>query len=114
MKIFSNRAWLPSGWQENVRVTLDQGVVAGIEDNATAGTADIRVDTLLPALANVHSHSFQRAMAGMTEFRAEGRDSFWTWRTLMYRFLDHLTPEHGGHCSARLYGNAGGRICLGW
>tara|TARA_R110002111_G_scaffold233683_2_gene294703 strand:+ start:555 stop:1928 length:1374 start_codon:yes stop_codon:yes gene_type:complete len=94
MKIFSNRAWLPSGWQENVRVTLDQGVVAGIEDNATAGTADIRVDTLLPALANVHSHSFQRAMAGMTEFRAEGRDSFWTWRTLMYRFLDHLTPEH--------------------
>nr|WP_306266151.1 formimidoylglutamate deiminase [Pararhizobium sp. IMCC3301] len=94
MKIFSNRAWLPSGWRENVRVSLDQGVVAGIEDNATAGAADIRVDTLLPALSNLHSHSFQRAMAGMTEFRAAGQDSFWTWRTLMYRFLDHLTPDH--------------------
>lgn len=94
MKIFSNRAWLPSGWRDNVRVTLDQGMVAGVEENTAASASDIRVDTLLPALANLHSHSFQRAMAGMTEFRAAGQDSFWTWRTLMYRFLDHLTPEH--------------------
>jgi formimidoylglutamate deiminase len=41
----------------------------------------------------VHSHSFQRAMAGMTEYRAKGRDNFWSWRELMYRFLDHLTPD---------------------
>ena len=51
------------------------------------------VDTLLPALSNLHSHTFQRAMAGMTEVRKAGRDSFWTWRELMYRFMDRLTPE---------------------
>jgi formiminoglutamate deiminase len=51
------------------------------------------VSALLPALSNLHSHAFQRAMAGMTEHRIAGRDSFWTWRDLMYRFLDRLTPE---------------------
>lgn len=54
----------------------------------------MRVDTLLPGMANLHSHSFQRAMAGMTEHRAPGQDSFWTWRDLMYRFVERLTPEH--------------------
>ena len=44
-------------------------------------------------MPNLHSHAFQRAMAGMTERRGAGDDSFWTWRTLMYRFLDVLTPE---------------------
>ena len=55
---------------------------------------DVRVDTLLPALANLHSHSFQRAMAGMTEYRMAGKDSFWTWRDLMYQFTAQLTPEY--------------------
>jgi formimidoylglutamate deiminase len=44
-------------------------------------------------MVNLHSHAFQRAMAGMTEARGAGQDSFWTWRTLMYRFLDRLTPD---------------------
>jgi formimidoylglutamate deiminase len=44
-------------------------------------------------MVNLHSHAFQRAMAGMTEYRSAGQDSFWTWRTLMYRFLDRLGPE---------------------
>lgn len=56
-------------------------------------SGDERVDVLLPALGNLHSHAFQRAMAGMTETRAAGRESFWTWRDLMYRFLDRLTPD---------------------
>jgi formimidoylglutamate deiminase len=54
-----------------------------------------RTCVLLPAPVNLHSHAFQRAMAGLTERRGEHpSDSFWTWRKLMYRFLDHLTPEH--------------------
>ncbi len=47
---------------------------------------------VVPGLADLHSHAFQRAMAGMTERRATGRDDFWSWRELMYRFLDVLTP----------------------
>ncbi len=93
MKIFANRAWVSEDWQSNVRVAVQDGVINQIETGTTPIADDIRVDTLLPALANLHSHSFQRAMAGMTEFRAAGQDSFWTWRSLMYQFLDHLTPE---------------------
>lgn len=91
--IFANRARLKTGWAENVRLTFKDGVITDIEAEAKLAAGDQIVDTLLPALSNLHSHSFQRAMAGMTEHRAAGRDSFWTWRELMYRFLDHLTPE---------------------
>jgi formimidoylglutamate deiminase len=91
--IFTKRAMLRNGWAENVRLTLADGKIASIEPNATAAAGDARVDTLLPALSNLHSHSFQRAMAGMTEVRASGQDSFWTWRDLMYRFVNRLTPD---------------------
>ncbi len=91
--IFAGLALLESGWAENVRVELSQGEIKTVEAGAKPAAGDTRVDTLLPALANLHSHTFQRAMAGMTEFRAKGRDSFWTWRELMYRFVNRITPE---------------------
>lgn len=91
--IFATRALLPGGWAARVRLGVDAGRIVAVETDARPGAEDVRVDTLLPALSNLHSHSFQRAMAGMTEYRAAGRESFWTWRELMYRFLDRLTPE---------------------
>ncbi|MDH5451973.1 MAG: amidohydrolase family protein, partial [Paracoccaceae bacterium] len=91
--IFAKRALLPAGWAGDVRVTITDGVIEGVAQGQRPEPGDVRVDTLLPALPNLHSHSFQRAMAGMTEYRAAGKESFWTWRELMYRFLDNLTPE---------------------
>lgn len=89
--IHAARALLPDGWAHDVTVEIVEGRIAAVTPGAAPeGT---RVDTLLPALGNLHSHSFQRAMAGMTERRAEGRDSFWTWRELMYRFAGRITPE---------------------
>jgi len=90
--IFAKRALLPAGWAGDVRVTITDGVIEGVAQGQRPEPGDVRVDTLLPALPNLHSHSFQRAMAGMTEYRAAGKESFWTWRELMYRFLDNLTP----------------------
>lgn len=90
--IFAAHCKLPSGWATNVRLSLANGRITAIEPGQAPQPSDTRVDTLLPALANLHSHSFQRAMAGMTEYRAAGKDSFWTWRDLMYRFTAHLTP----------------------
>ncbi|GHC10335.1 formimidoylglutamate deiminase [Gemmobacter nanjingensis] len=89
--IWAETALLPNGWAEAVRVEMAEGRITSV----TPGTAPEgqRVGCLLPAGQNLHSHAFQRAMAGMTERRGAGQDSFWTWRTLMYRFLDHLTPE---------------------
>lgn len=92
--IHAKRALLAEGWAENVRVAVTDGAIAALTPGTRPRTGDVCVDTLLPALANVHSHAFQRAMAGMTEVRQAGRDSFWTWRALMYRFMDRLTPEH--------------------
>ncbi|MFP7571069.1 formimidoylglutamate deiminase [Marivita sp. S2033] len=91
--IFAKHAKLPDGWARDVRITVSSGAISEIERNHTAQTGDVVVDTLLPALGNLHCHSFQRAMAGMTEYRKAGKDSFWTWRDLMYRFTAHLTPE---------------------
>ncbi len=91
--IFARRARLPAGWASNVTVKLQDGRIAALSPDSSPDPDATRVDTLLPALANVHSHSFQRAMAGMTEYRSAGRDSFWTWRDLMYRFAEKITPE---------------------
>ncbi len=91
--IFAKRALLPTGWADQVRICVTSGMITEVLCDATAQADDTQVSVLLPALSNLHSHTFQRAMAGMTEHRIAGRESFWTWRELMYRFLDRLTPE---------------------
>ena len=101
--IFAAHAKLPTGWAMNVRLSLAEGRITAIETDQTAQPGDTCVDTLLPALANLHSHSFQRAMAGMTEYRMAGRDSFWTWRDLMYRFTGALTPEQVEAIAAQVF-----------
>ncbi len=91
--IWAEQALTPRGWGREVRVELDSGGrIASVQTGAAVeGT---RVAILLPAPVNVHSHAFQRAMAGLTERRGpDPRDSFWTWRQLMFRFLDRLTPD---------------------
>ena len=58
----------------------------------------------IPALPNVHSHAFQRALAGLTEFRSENsNDDFWTWRNQMYAFLQHLNPDDCFAIACQLY-----------
>lgn len=91
--IHAGTALLPEGWARDVVVTLDGGRIASVAAGGTAPEGAARVDCLLPAMVNLHSHAFQRAMAGLTERRGPGQDSFWTWRDLMYRFLGRLTPE---------------------
>lgn len=91
--IFAKQALLETGWAKDVRIEILNGLISSISANAKQVTGDVLADTLLPAMANLHSHSFQRLMAGMTEFRGPDKDSFWTWRDLMYRFVNRLTPE---------------------
>ncbi len=90
--IWAERALLPGGWAEKVRLELRGGRIFRITPGAAP--EGMRRDLLLPAPVNLHSHAFQRAMAGMTEARGpDPRDTFWTWRQLMFRFLDQLSPE---------------------
>jgi formimidoylglutamate deiminase len=90
--IWAERALLPEGWARDVAVAVELGRIAAVTPGAHPQGE--RVACLLPAPVNLHSHTFQRAMAGLTERRGMGgQDSFWTWRDLMYRFLDRLTPD---------------------
>ena len=93
--IFAAHALLADGWAENVLVAVgEDGRVAQVKKDGAAGPDARHVPVLLPAPGNLHSHTFQRAMAGLAERRGPSeRDSFWTWRAVMYRFLDLLTPE---------------------
>jgi len=94
-------ALLPEGWAQDICVTIGvDGTITALEP----APPDITVDILLPAPSNVHSHAFQRAMAGLTETRGpSGRDSFWTWRELMYRFMDRMTPDQVEAIAAQVY-----------
>lgn len=90
--LWAKQALTENGWQNAVRIDIgDDGRIAAIAPNAPE--TGLRLVAVLPAPGNVHSHAFQRAMAGLTEWRSDSADSFWTWRRLMYRFLDVLTPD---------------------
>ena len=94
--IFAKKALLPNGWSNNVIIEIDQsGLISNVtENNNHKVDADLNEEIILPAMNNLHSHSFQRAMAGLTEARSpQGNDNFWSWRSLMYQFLDVLNPE---------------------
>lgn len=86
-------ALLPDGWARDVRIGVAQGRIARIETGVARAAGDEGGGVALPGVANVHSHAFQRAMAGLTEARGPTDDDFWTWRALMYRFLDRGGPE---------------------
>jgi formimidoylglutamate deiminase len=93
-RLHASTALLAEGWARDVLITLDQaGVIAAIEIGAAPVGAERLAGPVLPGIANLHSHAFQRAMAGLTERRGpSGDDHFWTWRDTMYRFLAVLTP----------------------
>jgi formimidoylglutamate deiminase len=86
-------ALLPEGWARAVRVRVRDGRIAEVERDVAARDGDERHAIALPGLANVHSHGFQRAMAGLTGRRGPEHDNFWTWREVMYHFVGRLEPE---------------------
>ena len=84
---------LPGGWAHDVTVRVRDGVIAAIDVGEKPPSTADRHGLGLPGLSNVHSHAFQRAMAGLAETGGRNSDSFWTWRDLMYRFVERMTPE---------------------
>ncbi|MDQ2860003.1 MAG: formimidoylglutamate deiminase [Pseudomonadota bacterium] len=85
-------ALLPGGWSSSVRISHADGRIVGVEA-APLQPGDERGAIALPGLCNVHSHAFQRGMGGLAETRGPTGDDFWTWRTVMYRFVDRLNPD---------------------
>ncbi|MEX6503881.1 formimidoylglutamate deiminase [Pseudomonas zhanjiangensis] len=97
-------ALLPQGWADDVRLEIDsQGNLASISIGASAEGAERLHGPLLPGMPNLHSHAFQRAMAGLAEVAGNPNDSFWTWRELMYRLVGRLSPEQVEVIARQLY-----------
>ena len=93
-----NRFWfrtalLPGGWAQGVSVDVRQGRISGVRVDTAPEAEDECHAVALPGLANLHSHAFQRAMAGLAEVAGPAGDDFWTWREVMYSFVDRLGPE---------------------
>jgi formimidoylglutamate deiminase len=86
-------ALLPEGWAAGVRLSTVDGRIERIDAGTAPAPMDERHAIGLPGIPNVHSHAFQRGLAGLTERRGPTGDSFWTWRELMYRFVERLEPE---------------------
>jgi formimidoylglutamate deiminase len=99
---FARDALLPDGWARDVRIDVDgKGNVEKVEANSKGGEA--LAGPALPGMANLHSHAFQRAMAGLAEVRAMPEDDFWSWREMMYKFVARLTPAHAQAVAGHLY-----------
>ncbi|TXH34644.1 MAG: formimidoylglutamate deiminase [Rhodospirillaceae bacterium] len=103
----AERALLPQGWAENVLISLDdKGFIAEVSAGAPHGQvagAERLAGPVLPGMPNLHSHAFQRAMAGLTESALNPEDSFWTWRDLMYRLVGRLNPDQVEAIASYLY-----------
>ncbi|MBO1074408.1 formimidoylglutamate deiminase [Roseomonas marmotae] len=111
-------ALLPEGWASDVLLEVDgDGTILSVAPSASVAGAERLAGPVIPGVPNLHSHAFQRAMAGLTERRSPpeardaegGEDSFWTWRQTMYRFVHRLTPEDAEAVAAQLYAE-----CLEW
>lgn len=96
----ADRLWTPQGWVRDGGVQVnDRGMVVGL----AGGEGDRLGRWVLPGMPNLHSHAFQRAMAGLAERRGKSDDSFWTWRETMYAFAATLGPEELQAIAAQLY-----------
>lgn len=71
-------ALLPSGWANDVQVVITAGAIAAVTAGVQPATSDERHAIAVPGLASLHSHAFQRGMAGLAELRGDSTDTFWT------------------------------------
>jgi formiminoglutamate deiminase len=101
--LFFEQALLPQGFTRDVRVVVAGGLITDIVTGVAPAAGDERHAIGLPGMANLHSHAFQRGMAGLAELRGPSSDSFWTWREVMYRFAHRMTPDDVEAVAAQLY-----------
>lgn len=101
--IHAGIALLPDGWADQVRIGIEAGRIESIHSGVPALPDDERHAVVIPGMPNLHSHAFQRGMAGLAEVRGPSADSFWTWREAMYRFALSMTPDQLEAIASQLY-----------
>ena len=102
-RIHAAHALTPSGWVRDLRLSISDGRIVALKAGIAAEPGDDRHTILLPGLPNLHSHAFQRGMAGLAELRGASADNFWSWREVMYRFALTMTPDQVEAVAAQAY-----------
>ena len=104
-RLFAPLALLPDGWRRDVAIDVDaDGAIAALAAGADPRGRDRLDGPALPGMPNLHSHAFQRAMAGLAEHRgADPQDDFWSWRQAMYGLAGALMPKQIEAIAAQLY-----------
>lgn len=104
MKIlFFDRAFVRGQWQQNVRLVVQNGIILSLDVGVAIDGAEHVRGLAIPAMANAHSHAFQRSFAGLCEYKPVGQSDFWSWRKAMYAFASRMTPQHLQAVAAELY-----------
>lgn len=101
--LFASAALLPDGLARDVVIELEGARIARVSVGSTPEGADECHALVVPGSGNLHSHAFQRTMAGLTERRGPTSDSFWTWRSVMYKYALSMTPDDVEAVAAQLY-----------
>ena len=92
-RLFLDTVLLPSGWASDVALDIEDGTLTAVSPGGDPDGRERVAGVTLPGLPNLHSHTFQRAMTGLSETRGPAGDDFWTWRQVMYGFLQRLGPD---------------------
>ncbi|HSK38423.1 MAG TPA: formimidoylglutamate deiminase [Arenibaculum sp.] len=101
---FAERALTPDGWLRDVRIAVGaDGTIESLVPGADAAGAERLAGPVVPGMVNLHSHAFQRVMAGMAERLGNAEDDFWTWRRTMYAVVERLGPDEMEAVARHLY-----------
>ncbi len=101
--LYADRVLTADGWRHSVRLQLQSGRIAALQTDVRAEPGDEHHAVMVPALGNLHSHAFQRGMAGLAEIAGDSADSFWSWRDVMYRFALRMNPDQLEAIAAQAY-----------
>jgi len=103
MKLRAHRALLPDGWADDVLLEIgSDGSLVAVVPGAQGDADETATGPVVPGMPNVHSHAFQRALAGRTGGVGTG-DSFWTWREAMYAFVARADADAFHAIAAQAY-----------
>ena len=91
--------WTPAGWRGDAGLEAEGGRITRVLDAEPSWDGG----WVLPGIPNLHSHAFQRVMAGVAERQTHAQDSFWTWRETMYRIAARFDPDSLQAVAAQLY-----------
>ncbi len=101
--VWFSQGLINGNWEYGVRIGIRSSKIVAIQTGKAPEPGDTRSGTAVPGMLNAHSHGFQRAMAGLTEFRSTGSNTFWSWREGMYRLVETLTPDQFEAVTALAY-----------